>query len=138
MKITRFALAALAAMAFLLVVNVALYPVVFPAGPPQLYQYERAEPLALYHVLAMFVVSLILAYVFPLGYRGKTPWAEGLRFGMLMGVLISLPASLNIYAMTNIEFAGLLTVVLWSVITHGVAGTLIGVSYGKSLQSDRA
>jgi hypothetical protein len=135
LKITRFALAALAAMAFLLVVNVALYPVVFPAGPPQLYQYERAEPLALYHVLAMFVVSLLLAYVFPLGYRGKTPWAEGLRFGMLMGVLISLPASLNIYAMTNIKFAGLLTVVLWSVITHGVAGTLIGVSYGKSLQS---
>jgi hypothetical protein len=134
LKIARFALAALAAMAFLLVVNVVLYPIVFPAGPPQIYQYERAEPLALYHVLAMLVTSLILAYVFPLGYRGKIPWSEGLRFGMLMGVLVSLPASINIYAMTDIEFAGLLTAVLWSVITHGVAGALIGASYGKSLQ----
>ena len=138
MKIARFALAALAAMAFLLVVNVLLYPVVFPGGPPQLYQYERAEPLALYHLLAMLVTSLILAYVFPLGYRGKTPWAEGLRFGMLMGVLVSLPAALNIYAMTDIEFAGLLTVVLWSVITLGVAGLLVGASYGKSLRKDHA
>jgi hypothetical protein len=134
-KLARFPLAAMAAMAFLLVVNVVLYPIVFPNGPPEIYQYERSDPIALYHVLAMFVTSLLLAYVFPIGYRGRTPWVEGLRFGMLMGVLISLPWALNTYSITDTEFAGLLTTVLWKVITYGVAGGLIGAAYGKALKS---
>ena len=136
MILARFPLAALAAMAFLLVVNVVLYPIAFPNGPPEIYRYERTDPLALYHVLAMLVTSVLLAYIFPMGYRGRTPWAEGLRFGMLMGVLIGLPWSLNAYSISDTEFSGLLTSVLWMVITYGVAGALIGAAYGKSLKTD--
>ena len=136
MKLARFPLAALAAMAFLLVVNVVLYPIAFPNGPPEIYRYERTDPLALYHVLAMLVTSVLLAYIFPMGYRGRTPWAEGLRFGMLMGVLIGLPWSLNAYSISDTEFSGLLTSVFWMVITYGIAGALIGAAYGKSLKTD--
>lgn len=135
MKLARFSLAALAAMAFLLVVNVVLYPYVFPSDPSGLYRNQRADPLALYHVLSMLVTSILLAYVFPIGYRGRTPWAEGLRFGMLMGVLIGLPWSLHVYAITDTAFAGLLTHVLWTVITYGVAGGVIGAAYGGTLRS---
>lgn len=136
--IARFSLAALAAMAFLLVVNVVLYPLVFPNGPPEIYRYERAEPQALYSLLAMLVTSVLFAYIFPIGYRGRTPWAEGLRFGMLMGVLNGLPWSLNVYSRTDTGFSGLLATVLWMVITYGVAGGLVGAAYGKTLRSSRA
>jgi hypothetical protein len=136
-KLARFSLAALAAMAFLLVVNVFLYPVVFPAGPPEIFRYEREEPLALYHVLSMLATSILLAYLFPIGYRGRTPWAEGLRFGMLMGLLVKLPWSLYAYAVADLVFAGLLTSLLWTVITYGVAGGLIGAAYSKVLERSR-
>ena len=135
MKLARFPLAALAAMAFLLVVNVVVYPIVFPNGPPEVYRYERTDPIALYHVLALLVTSILLAYIFPIGYRGRTPWAEGLRFGMLMGVLVGLPWSLNAYAITETQFSSLLTAVLWLVITYGVAGGLVGAAYGGSLKA---
>jgi len=134
LKIARFMLAASAAMAFLLAANVLLYPIVFPAESPQYYTYERAEPLAAYRLLAMIVTAGLLAYVFPIGYRGKTPWAEGLRFGMLMGALVSLPASLGVYAKADVAFAGLLTTILWTVITMGIAGGLIGAVYGDTLK----
>ena len=135
MKLARFPLAALAAMAFLLVVNVVLYPIVFPNAPPEIYRYERTDPLALYHILAMLATSILLAYIFPIGYRGKTPWAEGLRFGMLMGVLVGLPWSLNAYSISDTEFSSLLTPVFWMVITYGIAGGIIGAAYGKSLKA---
>jgi hypothetical protein len=135
-KIAKFSLAALAALAFLLVVNGILFPVVFPEGPPDYYRYMRAEPIAAYNFLALLITSVLLAYVFPIGYRGRTPWAEGLRFGMLMAALTSLPMSLHVYAAAEIAFTGLLTVVLWTVITWGVAGGLIGAVYGKTLEAD--
>jgi hypothetical protein len=136
LRLARFSLAASAAMAFLLAVNVLLYPVVFPDGPPEYYLNVRVEPIAVYHLLALLVTSILLAYVFPIGYRGKTPWAEGLRFGMLMGVLVSLPMSLHVYATTDTPFAGLLTAVLWTVITWGIAGGLIGAVYGNTLRRE--
>jgi hypothetical protein len=135
--IARFALAALAAMAFLLVVNVVVYPWVFPNGPPEIYRYERTEPLAVFRLLAMLVTSVLFAYIFPIGYRGKTPWAEGLRFGMWMGALAGLPWSLNVYAQTDTGFSGLLTAVLWTVITYGIAGSLVGAAYGNALRDRR-
>jgi hypothetical protein len=136
MNIPRYALAALAAVVFLVVINAIFFPIVFPEGTPEIYRYEREEPLSMYHLLAILVTSVLMAYIFPIGYRGGKPWAEGLRFGMLMGVLVSLPMNLHVYALTKTAFAGLLTAVLWTVITWGIAGALIGAVFGKSLRAD--
>jgi hypothetical protein len=41
---------------------------------------------------------------------------------------------LHAYSVAEVVFAGLLTSVLWTVITYGVAGGLIGAAYGKTLK----
>jgi hypothetical protein len=41
------------------------------------------------------------------------------------------------YAVADVVFAGLLTSVLWTVITYGVAGALIGAAYSKVLERSR-
>lgn len=136
MNVARFGLAALAALAFLLVSNVVLYPVVFPEGSPDAYRYMRNAPIAAYHFLALLVTAALLSFVYPKGYRGGVPWAEGLRFGMMMGVLTSLPMSLHVYAKAEVPLAGLLTGVLWTVITWGISGGLIGAVYGGKLPAE--
>jgi len=129
----KLPLAALAALVFLTIVGTLLFSIVFPDGPPQLFLHARQEPLAAVHLFALLVTSVLLAYIYPKGYRGGTPWAEGLRFGMLMGVLVSLPTNLHVYADTDTSTAGLVTAILWTVITWGISGALIGAVYGKSL-----
>lgn len=132
----RLPLAALSALVFLVIAGTILFPYVFPDGPPVPYRYPRQEPLAAVHVFALLVTALLLAYIFPKGYRGGKPWAEGLRFGMVMGVLVSLPTTLHVYADAQTAAPGLVTAVLWTVITWGISGALIGAVYGKSLGTD--
>jgi hypothetical protein len=134
-KLARFALAALAATVLLTIINAFLYPVVFPKGPPGIYRFPRSEPSTPVHFVAVLVTSVLLAYVYPKGYGGRTPWAEGLRFGMLTGLLVSLPTNLHVYAATETPLPGLVTAVLWTVITWGITGSLIGAIYGRTAET---
>jgi hypothetical protein len=136
LKFVKLPLAALAALVFLILANTILFPLAFPDGPPTLYRHERSEPLTAVQLLAFLVTSVLLAYIFPIGYRGGKPWSEGMRFGMLMGVLVSVPMSLHVYATAETTSLGLVSVVLWTVITWGISGALIGAVYGKSLQME--
>jgi hypothetical protein len=136
MNISKYALAALAAVVFLVVINAVISPLVFPQGPPEVYRYQRDEPRVAFHLLAVLVTAVLMAYIFPIGYRGGKPWAEGLRFGMLMGVLASLPMNLRVYALTDTALPGLLSAVLWTVITWGISGGLIGAVFGSSLRAE--
>ena len=136
-NIPRLLLAALVALTFLTVTGALLSPIVFPSGPAQTAGYVRIQPIFSIHLVAWLVTSVLLAWVFPLGYRGGVAWAEGLRFGMLMGVLAGLPGVLHTYADSETVVAGLVTVVLWNVITWGIAGALIGAVYSPVLKGRR-
>ena len=41
--------------------------------------------------LGYLLLGFLLAYAFPFGYQGGSATSEGLRFGLLMGLLIALP-----------------------------------------------
>jgi hypothetical protein len=47
--------------------------------------------------LSEFALAFLLATIFPIGYKGKDALGEGLRFGILMGLLLYLPAILMKY-----------------------------------------
>ncbi|MCK4774847.1 MAG: hypothetical protein KAT30_08670 [Candidatus Krumholzibacteria bacterium] len=130
----KLLLAALAAFVFLFLAGAAFYDMVFPGGAPGQFGYPREEPLVAPHLFALLVTSFLLAYIFPKGYGGRKPWAEGMRFGMLVGALGSIPTNLHVYAAADTPAPGLVTVVLWTVITWGVSGGLIGAVYGKTLR----
>jgi hypothetical protein len=133
----RLLLAALVATAFLTLCGTLLAPVVFPAETGPAGGDMRAEPVFSIHLLAWLFTSVLLSWIFPIGYRGGVPWAEGLRFGMLLGLLAGLPGVLHRYADTESAVTGLVTVVLWNVITWGISGALIGTAYGPVLKGRR-
>jgi hypothetical protein len=44
--------------------------------------------------LSEFALAFLLATIYPIGYKGKDAMSEGLRFGILMGLLLYLPSIL--------------------------------------------
>jgi hypothetical protein len=134
MKLPRLLLSALVAFVFLSTVNAVFAPILFPDGPQGYYRNPRLEPLTAFRLAAVLLIAFLMAYMFPMGYKGGKTTAEGLRFGMLIGLLIGLPTNLNLYAVAEVRFDGLLTVVLWTIITAGIAGAIIARVYGKTLR----
>ena len=94
-----------------------------------------AEPKMQFIVLGYFILALILAYIYPLGYKGGTPVIEGLKFGILMGLLWILPLSVVLFGV--MESSGTLLVVdaIWHVVEQGIGGIVIGLVYGSQIPS---
>ncbi len=127
----KLLLATLGSFLFLLVINAVLYPVFFPEGPPEQYAGTRPAPLLIYHLLAFLITAFLMSYLYPLIYRGGSAWKEGLRSGVIMGLFVSLPENLHVFAMTNVSFIRLLFPAIWVTVIWGLAGVVIGLIYGR-------
>lgn len=77
--------------------------------------------------LVGLVWSLLFTYIFTKGYEGKGPM-EGIRYGLLVGLLISVPAAFGTYAVQPITLA---LAIGWSiygtvqVVACGLAAALV-------------
>jgi uncharacterized membrane protein YvlD (DUF360 family) len=82
-------------------------------------------------LIAYFILALIMAYVYPLGYKGKSPALEGLRFGIIIGLLWVFPHS---FAMAGAHGDSIIYVFknsAWHLVEQGLGGIIIGMIYGK-------
>ncbi len=80
---------------------------------------------------AYVILGLLMAFIYPLGYKGKKPLIEGLKFGVLMGLLWVFPHEL---AMAGAHDTSILYVVknaIWHMIEQGFGGIIIGLIYGR-------
>jgi len=50
--------------------------------------FTRAEPILALGVLSMVLQALVVAYLYPVFYRGGNPLMEGAMFGLLLGVFM--------------------------------------------------
>ncbi len=133
----KLILATLASFVYLVVVNATLFPVFFPDGPPEHYANTRPSPLLMYSLMAFLITAFLMAYLYPLVYRGGRPWKEGLRVGIIMALFVSLPENLHVYALTHVSFVALLLPAIWVTVIWGIAGLVIGFVYGGA-ESDAA
>lgn len=82
-------------------------------------------------VVAVVVLTLVMAYMYPKGYEGASPAAEGLRFGVLMGLFLGVPFAFFFGAMFPIDFGAMLVLAIVTILEIGIGGLLIGLVYGK-------
>ena len=83
-------------------------------------------------LVAYFILALIMANVYPLGYKGNSPALEGLRFGIIIGLLWVFPHGL---AMAGAHGESIIYVIknsAWHMVEQGLGGVIIGLIYGKS------
>ncbi len=81
--------------------------------------------------VAVISMSLIMAYIYPKGYKGGTPLSEGFRFGILLGLFAGIPFGIFFDLMFPIGFVPTLVLILVYTLEVATAGLLIGLVYGK-------
>ncbi len=84
-------------------------------------------------VLAYLLLGALMAYMYPIGYKGGRPVLEGLRFGLLIGLLWVLPHALvRAGAHGGDSISYVLINSAWHLIEQGAGGVIIGLIYGRS------
>ncbi len=91
----RYLLAALGYVVVTFVIAAGWHLVLFKDVYDQLGIFSRKEPLIPLGIASMIMQAAVLAYLYPLFNRGGSPLKEGLRFGLLLGVLM---ASIAVFA----------------------------------------
>ena len=83
-------------------------------------------------LIAYLVLSLIMSYMYPLGYKGGRPTIEGLRFGALIGLLWVFPHELAMAGAHGDSISYVFKNAAWHMVEQGLGGIVIGIIYGIS------
>ncbi len=94
----------------------------------------RAEPQFGPLLAANLLLGLLMAYMYPQGYKGGSPVTEGAKFGALVGLLVWGPALLTLTAvLEGFDLSSTVVIdILWHLVEEGAAGAAVGLIYGKS------
>ena len=98
----------------------------------------REEPQMLFVILALLILAFLMAYAYPIGYKGGSPITEGLKFGALIGLVAFLPFNLINHGIFNYTLAGALVDAGWHVVEEGVGGMIIALVYGSGAAPEQS
>ncbi|MEE9190929.1 MAG: hypothetical protein V3U16_09190 [Candidatus Neomarinimicrobiota bacterium] len=128
----KFWLAALLGIVFHLVYGFAIFGGLLASYIETVFEgIGRTEPVMWPYVVRSAVIALVMAYMYPKGYKGGTPLAEGFRFGLLIAILFAVAGSLDFYATFPISGSVMFTMFLPEFIGTTLTGMVIAAVYGK-------
>ena len=81
--------------------------------------------------LAYMVLGVLMAYIYPLGYRGGKPVFEGVKFGAIIGLLWVFPHELAMAGAHGDSITYVFKNSAWHMIAQGVGGVVIGLLHGR-------
>ncbi len=90
---------------------------------------EAPTPNIVFIAAGYVVLSLLMAYMYPQGYKGGPPVKEGMKFGILMGLLWVIPLHLVFVGALNFPM-GTVYLELWHVVEQAIGGIVIALVYG--------
>lgn len=94
---------------------------------------DMVEPIHFVMVVVSYVIlALLMAYIYPLGYKGGSPIKEGFVFGALMGLLSRVPVALVVWSTLFVDKNWVITEGIWHMLEEGIGGIVIAFVYGKS------
>jgi hypothetical protein len=80
---------------------------------------------------AYLLLALLMAYIFPLGYSGGYVLWEGLRFGILIGLLWVFPHELAMAGAHGESLAYVFKNAVWHMFEQGIGGIVMAFTYKK-------
>ena len=102
--------------------------VLFPDLYENLGMYNKQEPIMALGMLAMLIQGLVLAFIYPRYYGGGKPIAEGIKFGLIMGVFLFSVSTLANAA--KIQVSSVPTFISLQLAFHVIQFILVGIAIG--------
>ena len=136
MNVQKFLIATVVATVVLFVIDYLWFGLIFKDWfaahmPPQ---GDPADMHIATHLVGEICLAALLAYIYPLGYKGGSPVSQGIMFGILMGLVYALPGSIHMSA----GMEGAMPVACFF-IAHGlIAGILGGLAVAMVYGSNTA
>ncbi len=97
----------------------------------------RDQVNVVFIVLGYLFLALMMSYMYPLGYKGGPPVKEGLRFGVMVGLLVWFSANLILHGAWNLSLTGGIVDSVYHLLEQGLGGLVIALVYrNKSNESD--
>jgi len=72
------------------------------------------------HAFGDLCFAALLAWIYPMGYKGGSAMSEGIKFGLMMGLVLQLPSSIHMHDVFQS------TELLWFSIVHGIIIGILG------------
>ena len=95
--------------------------------------YTRPEPSIPLGMLAMLTQGIVIAYLYPFYYKGGSPILQGIKFSLIIGMVVysvmgfAMAAKIDINPISTFLFYSLIFQCIQFVIT----GTALGLIYGR-------
>ncbi len=113
------------------IVNMVLLASIYQATA-SLWRPQAEMKIWLFYVVYAFV-SFFFTLIFSKGYEGKGI-VEGIRYGIYMGMLMSVPMAYGTYAAMPIPYPLALQWFIYGLIEYVLAGIVLALIYGKQAQ----
>lgn len=133
MNARRYGLMVIAYIVLTFVIAASWHLVLFKDVYAELAIFTRQEPLIPLGVTSIIMQALVLAYLYSRFFTGGSPLKEGLKFGLLIGVLM---ASIAVFAEAGKQQVSSLTTWLafesmYYLLQFGLTGVVLALIYEK-------
>ncbi len=81
--------------------------------------------------LGYLVLTFLMSYIYPIGFKGGAPLQEGLRFGVLLGLVVSMPTALIYSGDFNMPLVGSLINAIYRTVEITIGATVMALIYGS-------
>jgi len=82
-------------------------------------------------IVGYLIQAFMLAYIFPIGFGGGPAVKEGLRFGVILGVLFGLPGAFIFAAVYKMPLEANLIDAIYHIVEFAAGGIVIAKVYGS-------
>ena len=99
--------------------------------------FTREAPIMPLGMAAVIIQGVVMAYFYPLYYRGGHPVAQGIKFSLIIGLMVYTVMGFATAAKIRIEPVStyLLYHTIFQFIQFTVAGAVIGLIFGTQVKS---
>ena len=95
----------------------------------------RAEPNMVIIAFGYLITAVVMALLYPLGYKGSSGVAEGLRFGAVIGLLWWLPANVVLSGVYETTLTSGLVDGVWHVVEGAAGGIVVGLVHARGART---
>lgn len=82
-------------------------------------------------LVAYLILAILMAYLYLLSYKGQNPLLEGLRLGVVIGLLWVFPHGLAMASTHNTSITYEINNALWHIVEQGIGGVIIALVHGS-------